>query len=468
MRWGIRQKRNQLLTTVISPNGSTTTIGITDTCDMNYKKTLEFLFQQLPVFHRDGKQAYKANLNNSKALDEYLGHPHTKYRTIHVAGTNGKGSVSHMIASVLQEAGFRTGLYTSPHLVDFRERIRVNGEMIKEDEVAAFISEHQHFIDAINPSFFELTTAMAFDHFARYSVDVAVIEVGLGGALDCTNIIKPIVSVITNISMDHTDILGKTLNEIAREKAGIIKHRIPVVIGQTQPDIQHIFEVKAEMLDAPLYYADQRLEVDSVETASDMGSQTFTISEYHKPYMNGVTLDLAGAYQKKNILCAIKALQLIRERLCFDAGMIPKGLAHVRKNTHLTGRWQVMAQKPLTIIDAAHNLDGIVQLSSQIAACKYDKLHIIFGMARDKAIDQIIRALPVNALYYFTKANLPRALEEKELAEQAINAGLKGIPYPDVNMALCAAQKNAGPGDMIVITGSIYVIGELNFLKKID
>ncbi len=434
--------------------------------EFDYKKTLEYLFQQLPIFQRDGKAAYKADLQNTIALDDYLGHPHKNYKTIHIAGTNGKGSVSHMIASVLQEAGLKTGLYTSPHLDNFRERIKVNGVMIPENKVTWFINEHKNFIDAINPTFFELTTAMAFDHFAKEEVDVAIIEVGLGGKLDCTNIISPILSVITNIGFDHMDILGNSLVEIAREKSGIIKSNIPVVIGQTQPELKHIFEVKTEMIDAPLYFADKNLEIKTNITAEDFSCQTFEIYEYDKPYIQDLKLDLTGVYQQKNILTAIKALQLLKERLHFDYTYIFRGLSKVKENTGLRGRWQIIGQKPLTVIDTAHNQDGIQFVMEQVRKLDFKKKHIIFGMARDKSVDTIIKLLPTDAQYYFTKAQIPRALDEKELMDMATSAGLKGSAFDNVNTAMAEARKNATEKDMILVTGSTYIAGELDEMKN--
>jgi len=432
----------------------------------NYRKTLEYLYQQLPVFHRDGSQAFIASLSNINALSDRLGHPHKKFKSVHIAGTNGKGSVSHMIASVMQEAGFKTGLYTSPHINDFRERIRINGQSIPEKYVTDFLIRNKNFVDALNPSFFELTTAMAFDYFANEKVDVAIIETGLGGRLDSTNIIRPLVSVITNISNDHMDILGNNLMDVAREKAGIIKHKIPVVIGQTQPDLKHIFEVKAEMNKASIFFADENIQLTRCEFAEDFSHLEVDAQEYHRPVFENLVSDLAGEYQKKNIITAIKALILIKERLPFDNSAVYKGLANVKRNTGLKGRWQIIGKDPLIIADAAHNPDGIASVVSQVKKIRYHALHIIFGVAKDKSVDEILGLLPKNAIYYFTKAQIPRAVNEEELSGIASVAGLKGKHYKDVNAALAAAKKNSQNNDMILITGSMYILGELDELKE--
>ena len=392
----------------------------------------------MPMFERQGASGYKEGLSNTKALDEHFQHPHTKYKTIHIAGTNGKGSCSHSIAAILQTAGYRVGLYTSPHLVDFSERIRVNGEPISEEYVIDFVEHERHFFEPLHPSFFEVTTALAFKYFSDMNVDVAVIEVGLGGRLDCTNIISPILSVITNISFDHTQFLGNTLAKIAAEKAGIIKKGTRVVIGEATPETRPVFEAKAKEMCAPICFAEDN------------------------PYENAADLmtDLQGTYQRKNANTILTAIANMPE-LSISNDNIRHGLANVCTLTGLKGRWQTLAQHPLTICDTGHNVAGWKYLSRQIAQQQCDTLHIIFGMVDDKDIDTVMSMLPKNAKYYFTKAETHRAINETALKEKATVQGLSGNTYPSVSQAYNAAKNNAQNNDFVFIGGSSYIVADL-------
>lgn len=405
---------------------------------MNYTETCEYLFNQMPMFERQGASGYKEGLSNTRALDEHFNHPHTKYKTIHIAGTNGKGSCSHSIAAILQTAGYRVGLYTSPHLVDFSERIRVNGEPISEEYVIDFVEHERHFFEPLHPSFFEVTTALAFKYFSDMNVDVAVIEVGLGGRLDCTNIISPILSVITNISFDHTQFLGDTLAKIAAEKAGIIKKGTRVVIGEATSETRPVFEAKAKEMCAPICFAEDN------------------------PYKNAADLmtDLQGAYQRKNANTILTAIANLPE-LSISNDNIRRGLANVCTLTGLKGRWQTLAQHPLTICDTGHNVAGWKYLSRQIAQQPCDALHIVFGMVDDKDIDTVMDMLPKNAKYYFTKAETHRAINETVLKEKAETRGLSGNTYPSVSQAYNDAKKNAKNNDFVFIGGSSYVVADL-------
>lgn len=407
---------------------------------MTYKETIEYLFNSTPVFEHVGASAYKPGLQTTEILDAHYGHPHKNFKTIHIAGTNGKGSVSHSLASILQEAGYKVGLYTSPHLIDFRERIRVNGIPVSEEYVIRFVEDFKHLnskrIHPLSPSFFELTTALAFKYFAEEKVDIAVIEVGLGGRLDCTNIITPILSVITNISFDHTQFLGNTLAQIASEKAGIIKHQVPVVIGETTKETRPVFENKAKEMDAPIFFAEEidRSECDQYE------------------------FELKGSYQKKNlrtILCATKRLPFIHPE------HIQKGLTNVCKNTGLMGRWQTLSTNPLIICDTGHNVGGWKYLAPQISSVPCDRLHIVFGMVDDKDIRNVLSMLPKNAVYYFTQANNHRAIPAPQVGELAKEYGLSGNTYPTVAQAYEEAKSSASEKDFIFIGGSSYIVADL-------
>lgn len=392
------------------------------------------------MFQQVGSSAYKEGLENTLALDEHFGHPHRNFRTIHVAGTNGKGSCSHTLAAILQEAGYRTGLYTSPHLVDFRERIRVNGQPIPEEYVIRFVEEERSFFEPLSPSFFELTTAMAFRYFADQKVDVAIIEVGLGGRLDCTNIIRPDLCIITNISFDHTQFLGSTLAQIASEKAGIIKQDIPVVIGETTPETRPVFAEKAQAVQAPICFAEDHVP----EEYSDM--------DY----------ELKGLYQEKNRRTLLTALPLLKKAgYHLSEQAIRNGFAHVCELTGLMGRWQKLQDAPTLICDTGHNVGGITYIAEQLKQQTYRKLHIVMGMVNDKDIRGVLALLPRDADYYFTKASVKRALPEAELARLANAAGLQGECYPDVPTAVRAAQEKSLPEDFIFVGGSSFIVADL-------
>jgi len=426
---------------------------------MQYDEALDYMESQLPMFHRIGKSAYKANLGNALVLDEYFGHPHKKFSSVHVAGTNGKGSTSHMLASVLQQAGYRVGLYTSPHLKDFRERIRVNGEMISQDEVTQFVEEHRKLFDRVKPSFFEMTVAMAFDYFARQNVDVAVVEVGLGGRLDSTNIITPIISVITSIGLDHTDLLGNTLPQIAGEKAGIIKRGVPVVISQFQPETASVFTSKASEMQSSIVFADSAYKVQEMKYTGS-GMQTFLVE--HGESMEQWDTDLMGSYQRLNLPGVLASLDILREegyRITLDAQK--QGLRMVQQLTGLMGRWQKLQDRPLIYCDTGHNVDGITMVMEQIHRMSYAKLHVVLGMVADKDIDGMLSLLPADAIYYFTRAALPRALDQNVLMAKAMLHGLMGEAYPTVTQALEAAKDRADENDLIYVGGSTFVVAEV-------
>jgi len=428
---------------------------------MNYSETLDFLYNQLPIFQRIGSSAYKNNLNNTIALDNYFNHSQKKFKSIHVAGTNGKGSVSHSLASVLQEAGFKVGLYTSPHLKDFRERIKINGQMISEKFVNEFVNSNIKYINDLQPSFFELTVALGFEYFANQKVDIAVIEVGMGGRLDSTNIIKPIVSVITNISFDHTQFLGDTLEKIAGEKAGIIKKSVPVVVGESNYKINHVFYEKANEVDAPIFLANQTYTVNSSFSTSD-NKQSFNIFKNGGNIYPNLKMDLLGEYQKENILTILQTIDiLISQKIDITEENIYKGLSKVVQNTGLQGRWQILNSSPLTICDTGHNEAGIQAIVNQIKNIKFENLHFVFGVVNDKDISRILKILPKEAKYYFTKANIPRALNEKELQQKASDFHLTGESFSDVKSAFESAKKCAKNNDLIFIGGSTFVVAEV-------
>jgi len=426
-----------------------------------YSKTLDFLYSQLPAYHRIGKAAYKNDLNNSIALDNYFGNPHKKFRTIHVAGTNGKGSVSHMIASVLQEAGYKTGLYTSPHLIDFRERIKVNGKMIPEQSVIDFVSEHKEIIESLTPSFFELTVAMAYNYFAESIVDIAVIEVGLGGRLDSTNIITPVLSVITNIGHDHMDLLGDTLEKIAVEKAGIIKKNIPVVISETDILTKQTFLSRAEETNSPISFADERFTCILEENDKFCELRQYKISDLisNKEYEG--CLDLGGDYQSPNLKAVFGVFNQLSRILAFSEINISEGLKKVVENTGLKGRWQILGKEPLIICDTGHNREGLEQVIEQLQRIHKNQLHIIIGFVNDKDLKSVLPLFPIQAKYYFTKASIPRALDEKILQSEALKFSLSGDSYPDVSTAYSEARKSAEPSDLIFIGGSTFIVAEV-------
>ncbi|MGL4411080.1 MAG: bifunctional folylpolyglutamate synthase/dihydrofolate synthase [Bacteroidales bacterium] len=422
----------------------------------SYKETIDYLFSRLPIFQRVGGAAYKEGLDNSIALDRHLNNPHLKYATIHVGGTNGKGSTSHLIAATLQAAGYRVGLYTSPHLVDFRERIRVNGQPISEDAVVKFVEDNQEFTESISPSFFELTMAMAFDYFAKEKVDVAIIEVGLGGRLDSTNIISPLLSVITNISFDHVQFLGDTLEKIATEKAGIIKCDTPVVIGEADEPLRSIFQNRADELRAPIYFAEDQ---DIIKEVSRENPNYIKYTTSQGETIHG---ELTGDCQIKNsatVLTAIRELKALGFNI--ENRAIEEAFKNVTKLTGLRGRWEKIAEKPLVICDTGHNEAGITQIVKQINCYKYNTLRIVLGMANDKDVTKVLTLLPKEAQYYFTQASVPRALDHKELQMAACDMKLQGESYPTVELAYRAALEESSPEDFIYIGGSTFIVADL-------
>lgn len=428
---------------------------------MNYEETLDYLFAQLPMFHRIGAAAYKANLDNTHAICEFLDHPENKFRSIHIAGTNGKGSNSHMLAAILQSAGYKTGLYTSPHLIDFRERIRINGEMISKDAVVGFVEKYKTQFEKVQPSFFEWTVGLAFDYFANEKVEIAVIETGLGGRLDSTNVITPLLSVITNISWDHANLLGDTLKKIAAEKAGIIKNEIPVVIGEVREETAVVFTDKAASVSAPIVFAEVLLRAEQKETTAP-DRQVFSIYAGKQLLFDSLEIDLAGHYQRKNILTVIESILKLNENgFRIEEEHIRAGLGNVRGLTGLMGRWQTIADSPRIVCDVGHNEDGIREILNQLALLSYDRLHIVFGVVNDKDVTYILKLLPVNARYYFCKANLPRALGQQELKNQAQSFGLKGEAYDTVYDAFLAAKNAAENSDFVFIGGSTFVVAEI-------
>lgn len=428
---------------------------------MNYKETLDYLYKKLPLFSKLGADAIKADLTNTIKLCEALGNPQNKIKTIHIAGTNGKGSVSHMLAAILQTAGYKTGLYTSPHLVDFRERIKINGEMCEQQFVIEFTEKTKPLIEEIEPSFFEITVAMAFDYFAKHEVDIAVIETGLGGRLDSTNIITPIVSIITNIGFDHTQILGNTLQQIAFEKAGIIKPHIPVIIGEVLPETEPVFLNAANEKAAPIIIAQNNSYVSEFEYETHQ--LTITVANEKTDNRETYHLDLPGVYQTKNILTVLEAVKYLQSvGYAISLHQIKEALLHVKKLTGLHGRWEMIHEKPTVITDVAHNADGMKQVAEQLELSTYNSLHIVIGMVKDKDVEAALSYLPKTARYYFTKPQTPRALKEDQMAEIAAGIGLQGRTFADVNMALQAVLTSAEKDDLVLVCGSVFLIGEIS------
>jgi dihydrofolate synthase/folylpolyglutamate synthase len=428
-----------------------------------YQEVLDYLYSQLPMFQRTGPAAYKDNLDNTIRLDELFDFPHQSFRSIHIGGTNGKGSVSHMLASVLQEAGYKTGLYTSPHLKDFRERIRVNGEMIGEEAVVQFTESFlkKNETEKLEPSFFELTVSMAFDYFRTMQVDVAVIEVGLGGRLDSTNIITPEVSVVTNISFDHMALLGNTLQQIAVEKGGIIKKNIPVIIGESSFETNAVFEQIAARAGSTLAFASQYYESTYGMMTID-GKQSLNIRSKDKVVYADLQLDLLGIYQRHNVPTVLKTIDILNEKgWNLPEESIRRGLMNTIPNTGLMGRWQIIGHNPLTVCDTGHNPAGIKLVIEQINQTAWEKLHIVIGMVNDKDQKEVLSLFPANANYYFTKAAIPRATDPEELAAKASLFGLKGNCYPSVRQALNEALANAGKNDLVFVGGSNFVVAEV-------
>ena len=427
---------------------------------MNYSETLNWMFNKLPMYQRIGASAYKADLNTTINIINYLDNPQDSFKSIHIAGTNGKGSTSHSLASVFQEAGYKTGLYTSPHLRDFRERIRINGEMIPENEVVDFIGKHKDKLEELELSFFEMTVAMAFDYFRKEKVDIAIIEVGMGGRLDSTNVIKPELCVITNISLDHVKFLGENEEQIAAEKAGIIKPEIPVVIGETQEGSRDVFIKTAKEKNSPIFFADKIMDCRKDNTYS-LDYQQFDIYKNNESYLKELKYPLLGNYQKKNLATVICALDILRDSFKIEEKHIIDGLANVIKNTSLMGRWQVINKNPLAIADTGHNVAGINEVNRQLAETKYNKLHFVLSVVNDKDIDGILQLLPKEAEYYFCKADIPRGLSADILFEKATNSGLKGKVYESVRNAYSSASANSQEGDLVFVGGSNFTVAEV-------
>ncbi len=427
---------------------------------MDYKETLDFLYNSLPMFQRQGKSAFKKDLTNTFKFCSELNNPHQQFKSVHIAGTNGKGSTAHSIAAVLQLAGYKTGLYTSPHLKSFTERIKINGHAIEEQEVVDFVKAHKDFIDHLRPSFFEMTVVMAFDYFARKQVDVAVIEVGLGGRLDSTNVITPLISVITNIGLDHTDFLGDTLPQIAGEKAGIIKPGIPVVISEFQEETAPVFNDVSRELKANIYFADREYQVESDHCGDYLVRRRN--AEVLFPSLHS---DLKGVYHARNLPGILKTVDLLRERnFTISEKAIEEGIRSAAAVTGLKGRWQLLRNNPTMICDIAHNEDGIKPIMAYIGGQPYPQVHIIWGMVNDKNTEAILKLLPVDAQYYFCEAQIPRALAADVLAQQAKACGLSGKVYKDVNKAISTALETAHKDDLIFIGGSTFVVAEINDL----
>jgi dihydrofolate synthase / folylpolyglutamate synthase len=427
---------------------------------MTYKETIDYLYAQLPMFHREGKTAYRADLVNILKLTEALSNPQTRFNSIHVAGTNGKGSVCHMLASVLQESGFKTGLFTSPHLVDFRERIRVNGKMVSEEYVVSFVNKNKHLLKTIKPSFFEMTAAMAFEYFANEGVNIAVLETGLGGRLDATNIVNPLLSVITNISLDHTDILGNTLEAIAAEKAGIIKQGIPVIIGESVPETRQVFLKKAEENNSKIVFAEENYSVENV-SVSYPDKQIIRIKKTESHETVQYRLDLLGNYQAKNLVTLLSAASELKNKgIEIKDSSLFSGLEKTASNTGLLGRWQILGNNPLIIADTGHNEEGLKAAIKQLKKIPCKKLLVVFGMVKDKDARKALAVLPKNAVYFFTKASIPRALDELTLLKEGKMMYLSGKSFPTVKEAFFAARNEAKNDDCIYIGGSTFVVGE--------
>ncbi|MFT4093123.1 MAG: folylpolyglutamate synthase/dihydrofolate synthase family protein [Niabella sp.] len=427
---------------------------------MTYQQTLDYMYARLPMFSSVGGQALKSGFKNILALCEALQSPHQAGKFIHIAGTNGKGSVSHILAAILQTAGYKTGLYTSPHLKDFRERIKINGKMIDEEDVVSFIGKMEPLIEAVAPSFFEITAAMAFEHFAKSNVDVAIIETGLGGRLDSTNIITPVLSVITNIGYDHVQILGNTLEQIAGEKAGIIKPGVPVVIGEKHTETEHIFKQVAAAKNAPLFFAADTYRVNDWKHEGE--NLVVEVGKKDKVDHQQYRLDLGAQYQVKNLLTVLESCNRLKALgYEIEAGAIDNALKQVKKLTGLHGRWETIHRHPRVVLDVAHNKSGMQELLNQLEVTSYHRLHIILGMVKDKDVDNILPMLPAHAAYYFTNAHIPRALPATALKNKAAQFGLNGHVFADVNDAVNEAKSHAHSDDLILVCGSVFLVGEV-------
>ena len=436
---------------------------------MSYQDTIDYLYSRLPMFSRIGAAAIKNDLHNTIAICDFLGNPQQKFKTIHVAGTNGKGSTSHMLASILQEAGYKTGLYTSPHLYDFRERIKINGAMCPKPFVVSFTERIKDFIEKVEPSFFEITVGMAFEYFAQEKVDIAIIETGLGGRLDSTNIINPELSIITNIGWDHMALLGNSLSEIAAEKAGIIKTKVPIVINETIPESKNVFVEKAKLMGAPIYFAEEFLALKSFQNNWET-----SLFEFEQPLIHlldapvfqknfTIECDLPGQYQYKNLKGVLVAVQLLTNMgWKIKATKVLAALTKIKQNTGLMGRWECIQDSPRIVLDVAHNEHGIRALLEQLQTLHYTKLHIVTGMVKDKDIEAVLKLLPTSASYYFTQSHIPRALPATELAQKGKALQLNGDYFENVNSALAAAKKNASQQDLILVIGSVFLVAEVN------
>ncbi len=430
---------------------------------MNYQQTLDYLYTQLPMFTRVGSSAFKKDLDNTLELCARLDNPQHKFKSVHIGGTNGKGSTSHMLAAILQTAGYKTGLYTSPHLKDFRERIRVNGQMISEQTVVDFVAEHKADFDEIQPSFFEMTVALAFGVFAKEQVDIAIIEVGLGGRLDSTNVITPLLSVITNIGWDHMNMLGDTLQLIAGEKAGIIKPNVPVIIGEYQPEVADVFIAKAEKENVPLLFASEEWYEEVKIQNSKFKKLDVSLTSHHSPFTtHSLQLDLTGSYQTKNVKTVLSAVEQLNA-LGYNISNrhISKALNHVKSLTGLRGRWDILSHDPLVICDTGHNPEGITEVMKNITATPYKQLHFVIGMVNDKDHSKVLDMLPKDAIYYFCKPDIPRGLEAESLKLKAESFGLHGLVYGDVASAFEAAKQAAGVNDLVFVGGSTFVVAEV-------
>ena len=428
---------------------------------MNYEQVLTYLYERLPMFQRVGKVAFKKDLTNTIALLEALGNPQNEFKSVHIAGTNGKGSSAHALASILQSAGYKTSLYTSPHLKSFTERVRLNGEEIPEEYVAQFVTDNQQHIERINPSFFEVTVALAFKYFADQQVDIAIIETGLGGRLDSTNVITPLVSLITMIGFDHADMLGDTLEKIAGEKAGIIKSGIPVVIGAKQLEIAHVFEKKAGELKSPIYFAESYCE----SISESLTGQYFDLKVENEILLDNVFTDITANYFLKNIPGIYLSVQVLHQSgFTIGEEAIRAGLSAIKSKTGLKGRWQILKSEPLTIADVSHNEPGLSILIDQINHHSEGKLHLIIGMVKDKEVNKVLKMLPEQAQFYFTQSSVPRSMAATELQSRALDAGISGEAFENVNNALTVATKNAQTTDLILVCGSTFVVAEIEGL----
>jgi dihydrofolate synthase/folylpolyglutamate synthase len=433
----------------------------------DYQNTIDYLYSRLPMFSRIGAAAIKNDLHNTQLICSFLGNPEKKFKTIHIAGTNGKGSTSHMLAAIFQKAGYKTGLYTSPHLYDFRERIKVNGALCKKEFVTSFTNRVKPLIEKIEPSFFEITVGMAFEYFAVENCDIAIIETGLGGRLDSTNVIEPILSVITNIGWDHMALLGNTLEAIASEKAGIIKKETPVVISESIRESKSVFIQKAALENAPIYFSEDFIQAEAFENNWDTAS--FSQPLFHllnNPLFDAnftLSCDLPGKYQAKNLKGVLVACQLLADMgWKLNSEMIKQALLEIKASTGIMGRWECIQSNPRIVLDVAHNEHGIKAMLDQLATTHYEQLYIVTGMVKDKDIDAVLTLLPKNANYYFTQSHLPRALAANELAEKANAFSLKGEIYSDVNIALETAAAKANDKDLILVIGSVYLVAEVN------